>query len=443
MNIQEALNYINTLDINSLPFKDGLTSIMYKKKNGIGEYSIVFAFKEKKPLSELKEAEIVPKQIFINNEAVLTDVIQRDVAVPVDSYCHSISLGIAPTSYNQERCRPLSGGSESHPLWNNFVATLGILVTDKQDRQVVALSNAHVYGRNIMHAARPPNTSNSQNNLVTPKVSGFQPTYWYQTTRSNDYIGTSKRTLVVGDKNWWASSGLGNPSINDTSADAAILSLNDYSLINSSSNNIIGFNVKGPYKFASEQEYISLNDVTSPNYGAPIFKSGRTTGPVGNPGNSYSCSVSSVGVGIVVVGINSSFNAQYYNVLEIEGENGVISVDGGDSGSAAFALLSANSPLSAWKCVGLIYAGTNPASVSGYITPIFNIVNYLDVEPWDGSIPALSSTTTSLISSIPFEVYGYDVPFGNTDLIGRPKYPWNTSAYITLSGRKFTMVGRP
>ena len=47
MNIQEALNYINTLDINSLPFKDGLTSIMYKKKNGIGEYSIVFAFKEK------------------------------------------------------------------------------------------------------------------------------------------------------------------------------------------------------------------------------------------------------------------------------------------------------------------------------------------------------------------------------------------------------------
>jgi len=438
MHIQEALNYINTLDIDSLPFRDGLTSIMYKRKNEIGEYCIVFAFKEKKPLSELKEAEIVPQQILVNNEAILTDVIQRDVAVPV-AYCHSTTPGIAPTSYNQARCRPLSGGSESHPLWNSYVATLGMLVTDKQDRQVVALSNAHVYGRNIMHAARPPNYPNSQNNLVTPQVSGFQPTFLYQTTRSNDYIGTSKRTLVVGDKNWQASSGLGNPIINDTSADAAILSLNDYSLINSSSNSIIGFNVKGPYKFATEQEYISLNDVTSPNYAAPIFKSGRTTGPIGYPGNSYSCAVSSVAIGIVQVGINSSFNSQYSNALEVRGKNGVIPIDGGDSGSAAFALLSANSPLSAWKCVGLMFAGPDPASDYGYVTPIFNIVNYLDVEPWDGSIPALSSTTTSLITSIPFAVYGDE----NPAQIGKPKYPWITNAYITLSGRKFTMVGRP
>ena len=63
--------------------------------------------------------------------------------------------------------------------------------------------------------------------------------------------------------------------------------------------------------------------------------------------------------------------------------------EGGDSGTAVFAQLSSTVPAaSAWKCIGLIFAGAKTVSndSEGFCVTIENIVNELDIEPWDGII---------------------------------------------------------
>jgi hypothetical protein len=60
----------------------------------------------------------------------------------------------------------------------------------------------------------------------------------------------------------------------------------------------------------------------------------------------------------------------------------------GDSGSALFACLSSTSTtLSTFKCIGLLFAGADPALDSiGLGGRIDIIKDQLDIEPWDGVI---------------------------------------------------------
>lgn len=89
---------------------------------------------------------------------------------------------------------------------------------------------------------------------------------------------------------------------------------------------------------------------------------------------------------------------------------------GGDSGSTFFALLSSNIPsLSTWKVIGLLFAGPQDSTymIGCRIT---NIVDALDIAPWDCTLPTVSSLS---------------VTFSAAD----------TSSTITLSGRKYYQIG--
>ena len=123
-----------------------------------------------------------------------------------------------------------------------------------------------------------------------------------------------------------------------TSCDAAILSLKDYTLINNDSATVLNFSKTAPYVFATDLEIDSLLNTTSVNYRSPVFRSGRTLGPVGKPGYSASCTLSVYNFNTAYVGPYSTKNSYFYNCFSVRGN--VAGGAGGDSGSILFALLN-------------------------------------------------------------------------------------------------------
>ncbi len=182
-----------------------------------------------------------------------------------------------PIKYNYEKARPLSGGCDSIYYIGGGGGTLGVLVRDKQDRSIVALSNSHVYSRSLLIGEEAKKFGRYVNNTLSlstrqPGDSSLNP--YGDENPIVDHIGTPKRSSYISFVN-----------SRNTYVDAAIVELSSHNLIDSSSNSVLWFKEKGPYSFASEEELYSLIDPSSINYQSPVFRSGRTLGPLGYPGN--------------------------------------------------------------------------------------------------------------------------------------------------------------
>jgi hypothetical protein len=393
--INKILKWIREVNIKTLPYDVLGIGWGPKKKNGTetGEYCIIFTVKEKKPLEELKPEEIIPKNLEISTEYIKNIFIKTDVIEPVfnkkkPAYCHTSSNTLDPVQQNRIRRRPLMGGIETMTDWGNFVGTLGIFVKDKTDGQIVALSNNHIFANSQVTAELK--TANEQGFTTTTKISGYQPTGYWRTTQQNDYIGKCKRAVMVGDVSSTILFYSGVvPVLDETSSDAAILELSNYTLIDpTSSGNILNFDIKAPYQFATDEEIDSLAPAAT-NQGAPIFRSGRSLGPIGFPGNTFSCGLSVYELNWALVGTYSGYASYFSDCFFVRGD--VAAGTGGDSGSAMFALFNKDIPsLSAWKLIGLLFAGPNDDSYT-IGCRITNIANSLNIAPWDTKIPTLSS----------------------------------------------------
>lgn len=417
--LSKVLEWVRTVNPKALPYD--IVSVGWGPKitNGqpTGENSLIFAVEEKKSLESLDPSKIIPDTLDIHSVEVVTDVQKVETLQFYINDCHDISGTIAPVSAHRVRSRPLSGGCEAENRWSQFVGTLGMFVVDKTDGQVVALSNNHVLGALQMVAS--VNVPNSLNLSNTYYVSGYQPTGQYRTTRGNDFIGLCKRPVPMGN----VDDSVAGSNIGITSSDAAILKLRDYSLIDKNSVSIINFSDKGPYKWATDSEIDSLLNPASPNYNSPIFKAGRTTGPIGFPGYSTAtCQLSVYSLGPdAYVGFGTPIgdrSSLFSNLFYVRG-NGIAPARGGDSGSTYFALLSSNIPsASAWKVLGLLFAGPGDSTFSVGCR-ITNISADLSIAPWNGVIPTLSSSSSIAIS--------------NTNV---------QTPTITLSGRTYYQIGK-
>jgi hypothetical protein len=421
-NIPELLEWVRTINVKDLPYTN-VVGIGWGPKivNGqeTDQYSVIFTVKEKKPFDQLKIDEVVPRTFNLNESIYITDVQEPILHSKILGDCHTIGGTIEPIRTNCIRRRPLKSGCESINHWGSYVATLGTFVIDKTDGQLVALSNNHVFGDSQVTARY--DTVNFNGNSNTTKLSAYQPTGTYKTTASNDYIGMCKRPVVIGDIN---SDIYSNGYIADTSCDAAIVKLSNYpGLINSTSLQPIGFNFPPPYNFATDAEIDSLLDLQSVNYGAPLFRSGRTVGPVGSPGNNYSCSLSAYAFSYSLVGDYNGYTSYFSNSFLVRGN--VVAGRGGDSGSMFLGLFDRNNPaLSAWKIIGLLFAGPSgsfPAYTIG--CRITSIANALNVAPWNGTtIPTISANTS-------YETVNFSDPATITST-------------VVLSGRRHYQLGR-
>lgn len=292
MNIDELRDKINSLNLlNEFPNIDGYSISLKERQNKItDELCVQFYVREKKTLDELKPEEILPANLSAFDIEIITDVKQQDAIylendasdindVPISTNTGSPDEELSLlTTVNYFKYRPLLGGISSAHI--NGDATLGMLVRDNTDNSIVAVSNNHVYGVSQisgLSAFVSVNRNASNVKTASPGKINFNP-YASQYAGIDD-IGKYKRgaSFILpnqGSTQW-------------NIIDCALSTLTDYNLIAPLSTQIIGFKYPGPYKFASTEEINSLVVSTSPNYQAPIFRSGRTNGPLGYPGSLY------------------------------------------------------------------------------------------------------------------------------------------------------------
>lgn len=136
----------------------------YKTINGqiTDEKSIIFTVKEKKSISELKEDELLPKEINISNEKITTDVVQGKFKLifDIDFYkwipdncegietviCDNVPYDSKIKPSNRNSFRPLKSGVSISNYTNlsNFVGTLGFFAKDNETNSLVGVTNNHV-----------------------------------------------------------------------------------------------------------------------------------------------------------------------------------------------------------------------------------------------------------------------------------------------------------
>ncbi len=505
-NIEKIYKYVTDINSGKYPelfkqYKISGAGFGPKVKSGgsLNETSVIFYVEEKKNISDLDVSEIIPRHINAEGINVITDVVPS-LSANTLTKCFTDSGKTMPLSAHYIRRRPLQGGISSingagNQIWGSGTptdATLGLIVTDKSDGQVVLLSNNHVYGNNISHpfehilnsfdedyrelsfapqrditklTVRNPgryrkfllvdlpateglalnggNTGYSgdmvfqcglldgrffdENGMRTgfynfpvsagPEINSYGANIFQDI---NDNIGHTKMVGYNGDKSFGfinpnAAYGSSSLLFPESYVDGAIATLTGYDLLDVNvSNQLLNFTEPGPYKFASKEEVLSLFDTSHVNHKSPLFRSGRRNGAVGKgPGgigdgmpvacyNTVSEGVSASGslsaAAYVPVLVGGRLGKVYYYPENIQIEsNNTNPLDGGDSGSVLFACLSSTVPTaSAWKCVGLNYAGNQSGIGTGFAIPIHLVVDKLNIAPWNGVIPTLTATSESI-----------------------------------------------
>lgn len=499
--IYDFISKVNNGENIEFTRKYKINGVGYGSKHVNGEdqtkSSLIFYVNNKRAIDSMKIEEIIPRFIDIEGIRLETDVQISQINHTLIQNCFPDNGTNFPLSANYRRRRPLQGGMSSifgpgktmdEAVFSvnndNSDATLGILVRDKTDGSIVALSNNHVFaksskmpaqffnwyiGNDMLSHNMFPNTNvtdlsvknpgrkkginaysttaatrsfNNQYNYPWDRIrgkaqfgsygsdgiqtgfknkilsAGESNPYGTSDTQYGDVIGRTKRAITFGER----SGGFINSNQGGTiygsaqgSVDAAIASLSSYDLIDSSvSNQIINFSEPGPYTFATKEEVLSLFEVGNVNYGAPVFRSGRRMGPVGNvngSGQTVSCYLVDSASSLSATGklsayqyapayVSDGLSITYFpDSIWVRGDSTTKPGGGGDSGSAVFACLSSTvNSASAWKMIGLLYAGPSDQT-STIISPIHEVVNKLKIAPWDGTIPTLTATTDTFTLS--------------------------------------------
>lgn len=386
--------------------------IGYGCKNSGGTYSeekvIRFGVEKKLPADQIAPEKIVPKTLTINGVDYKTDV----YAAPVDvftcaalrkiedatpsslirilslSYCNPIGTNSippvvsAPVSYNRATTRPLRGGvsmASPPPTGEVNAATLGTMVVDSIDGKMVGLTNNHVCGNpggSVDKCKFYANDPYAADFTHYNTINMYQQSSWDSgiTNNSADLIGTAKRQYPL------TSTGLNY-------IDAGIVNLSD-SIVDNNSWDVVGSSFSSSPPFATRTE---INSITT---STPIFKSGRTTGPIG-PDNYSGCVIQITNTSTALyVGGYTTNPADYLlfgDCLKLESTGTVVGI-GGDSGSIVYAKIGG-----VWKIVGLFFAGDNTGQY-GYACRIDRVTSLLKIGAYDGGSYSATPTSPSYLT---------------------------------------------
>lgn len=424
-----------------------------KQTNGEygGEISIQFLVKEKKPLSELSEDEILPSEIRINDNLIIkTDVIevgevtalQCSSTTPITNPPPACEPFILTPPTNRSAFSTLRGGiSITSVRKSSSVGTLGMIVQDIHTNALVGLTNNHVVIGNSIKAEYQnlnavlgnnfpiTNEINPDNTTCQPGEFGFQ---------SNLSFGQVIRYVPIVPK-FTTSSSLppgqyyNSPNLLPKNrVDGALVSIDCSKIDFNNSWKFSGFEnlMTTPLPFATTTEIDNLL-TTNPQ----LYSTGRSTGPkgLGTPG--CELRVHGVNVSSTVGGYSwhlAPGNVQYGTFAEYE--NRLISFykpsgnpsqphclwpcAAGDSGSMLIANFG-NQATPNFKVVGLVFAGnsspsfpvsTGPQTVFntnfgpytswlGFACRIDDVANQLGIKAWTGgTAPLVNPQSISLIT---------------------------------------------
>lgn len=370
--MKPAQEYINQLFLDT---SSNIHQVYYgykitnNKKTNIP--AIVFGVFEKKEKNQLLANEIIPSSVNINNQTYSTDVIQIPHAAKILSSC---GTQLDSTSEDHRKYqRPLIGGIsigdyDDGTINNSKTGTLGGIVTDMEDNNIVGLTNAHVLLDNVFLNSNRTITS-YEYNVGHRKVS--QPSFAdrqiipYGGFFADEYtIGFIKRYYPLDIYSF-------------NKIDACIHTI---SYINTDiSFKQLGLDNSAPLPFATTEEIDSILDNPKPK----LLKSGRSTGYIGTD-----CDIEAVSTNadLMVEGYvinNDTFVTLDFSELikfSYTDDSDYVAAPG-DSGSLL--LCDFNGTI---KIIGLIFAGSSESGTmdKGYANRIDNVASMLNLSSWDG-----------------------------------------------------------
>lgn len=338
-----------------------------KKKNGktLDQLSFIYLVEKKKPLSELKDDEIVPNFIEVDGNKFPTDVIEIgkvvSLACPsnVTNNCYGWQTS---TPANNDYQRPLKGGlGITSSNWAGYVGTLGVICKDTATDALVGLTNNHVVIKDAFYTAyRTP--FGTLDNEIIDKV--YQPAY--DVNNPSSEIGRVIRYEPIYPV--FAA---------DNYIDVAVVSLKSSDIDITQSYKQFGLTGFNSYmEFATTSEIDNLVS-TSP----PLISSGRSTGV--KEGSPCGLQITAIGtIGSIVYNLQGNEIPAYWKdgiVFERNpNEECLYPIARGDSGSALIANLSGT-----YKIVGLVYAGSDTGQY-GIACRIDRIASTMGVKAWTG-----------------------------------------------------------
>lgn len=337
------------------------------------EHAVIFTVEKKRPIEEIPEDELLPKEIEIDGVTYKTDVVEIgkveilscDNTTLTTCYNWSTPFNYGGTIYgnnvppgNRGFIRPLKGGiSITSQNQLGKVGTLGFIAVDNAKNALVGVTNNHVVVGNAFYTALR-NTSpvnEYQDSYYQPGEAGFQgnPTY---------VIGEVVRYVPIHANVY-------------NQVDGALVTIASSSVSNTESFKQYDLLYTTPMPFATTSE-IDLLLSANP----PIYSSGRTSG-------------AKFGglCGLRIFALNQITPVNGYN---LDGTTTPVTfnrtigfsrtsaecpfpVVGGDSGSALIANFSG-----VWKIIGLVFAGS---TYYGFANRIDDVATQLNISAWDGT----------------------------------------------------------
>ena len=369
-------------------------------KNGVttDEIGIIFSVEEKKPLSKLKDHEVLPKSLDLGENGIIkcdvahvgkVALLQCNTNFPItNSQATACESFLITPPINRSLTRPLKGGlSITATRKLGAVGTMGAIVLDKHTNALVGLTNNHVVNANAIRA-ESQNTNPYLGNTF-PITNEFNPTHFtYQPGETGAPPASTKIGQVIRYVPIFPNGTVPNPPNNPNTnlnpqplpiqynqVDAALISLDCEDIDINESFKFIGFEsfMTQHLDFATTFELDTY--LLNPNL--QVYSTGRTTGPKGQLATGCPLRIKSVNNVLTPYGYTwhnlglgtpqATFNTVgYYNRIiayykpNNTNQHCLYPCAGGDSGSVLIADLGSvtgGTPL--YKIIGLVFAGNS------------------------------------------------------------------------------------
>ena len=347
-------------------------------KKYTGEHTVIFTVEKKRPIEEIPEDELLPKEIEIDGVTYKTDVVEigkvelLSCSTTTLNTCYSWST---PFSYegniygnnippgNRGFIRPLKGGiSITSQNQLGKVGTLGFIAVDNAKNALVGVTNNHVVVGNAFYTAlRNSSPVNEyQDSYYQPGESGFQgnPTY---------VVGEVVRYVPIQANAY-------------NQVDGVLVTIASSTITNSESVKQYGFTYAAAMPFATTAEIDGMMDPASPYYNPPIYSSGRTSGA--KTGSLCSLTTFNLNQILPINGYNLDgviVPVTYNKLIGFTRTSAEcpFPIVPGDSGSALVANFNG-----IFKIIGLVFAGS---TYYGYACRIDEVAAQLNISAWDAT----------------------------------------------------------
>lgn len=415
MNPEHLQQIIDTFPVEQYP---GLQTIGVSRKQTAGEVtdriSIVFGVTEKKPTDQIPVEQLLPVMIEHQGHMVETDVTQDDMTWEFENTCPHTTQ--SQKNMHRVSTRPLVGGvsmSNGEHDHRYKVGTLGMLVVDQLDGQIVGLTNNHVLTPDVFASATGQTTADQYN---FQDVSVFQPGLGETSgvKYSEHEIGSVKRVVPLRTTNLIS---LANE------VDCGVFNISsDMSLDLEVSAGMLGLthDDQTPVSMIPVATDLEIDRLLIDN--TPLFKSSRTTGVLGGnaPANEADAR-SQCPIQVDMMNYTPLVSGRRFkNVMRYSDPTSSPKVRpsaGGDSGGVICAWID-----SQWKAVGLHFAGTKRGGV------YYGVMCRMDRVMDELQVASITDDTEWL--------------HGSTRAKYRVVHGYKDHMYVQIDGETYWQVGR-